>query len=304
MIHSRAIWAVVAGLLVAAPARADLVEFVARWGTPGTGDGQMLSPQGICVDPAGNVFVADTQNNRVLKFSADGAFLAKWQAAPPAPLDVGVADVVSDPSGNIYATSGGKIIRLDNDLNYLGIWTGSAYLIYKLAADPTGQYIYGSMYHGVTQWTVTGQVVRSWGDASEQFATGIACAADGSVYVGKSGGEIRKYSATGVLLGGWSGVGHVGGMAVAPSGDLHICSADNVSHERQIKVYSAFGGYLGAWGRHGIGEGMLGDAVDIAINGTGHIYILDALGDTVQKYAIVPTSTRVATWSQLKVRYR
>ncbi len=215
-------------LVAWAPARADIVEFLARWGSAGAGDGQMSDPQGICVDPAGNVFVADTQNRRIEKFSPDGVFLRKWVAAPPAPTELAVVDVVSDPAGNIYACSGDYIIRLDNDLLYLGSWWAGGGLIYKLAMDPTGQYIYASLYEGVGQWTVSGLYVRHWAVPGDLYARGIACAADGSVYV-VAGGEVRKYSATGTLLGSWNGSGegeviHPGGLAVGPNGWVFVCA--------------------------------------------------------------------------------
>jgi WD40 repeat protein len=58
-------------------------EFLAAWGEPGDGPGQfdsdeMHGPGGIAIDQAGNVYVADTFNGRIQKFSADGAFIAEW----------------------------------------------------------------------------------------------------------------------------------------------------------------------------------------------------------------------------------
>ena len=34
--------------------------FITKWGTEGTGDGQFSNPDGIAVDSSGNVYVADT----------------------------------------------------------------------------------------------------------------------------------------------------------------------------------------------------------------------------------------------------
>ena len=42
--------------------------FLTKWGSAGTGDGQFNTPQGITVDAGGNVYVADTLNQRVQKF--------------------------------------------------------------------------------------------------------------------------------------------------------------------------------------------------------------------------------------------
>lgn len=42
---------------------------ITTWGGNGTADGQFSGPQGIAVDSAGNVYVADTNNNRIQKFT-------------------------------------------------------------------------------------------------------------------------------------------------------------------------------------------------------------------------------------------
>jgi DNA-binding beta-propeller fold protein YncE len=36
------------------------------------------SPTGVAVDPGGHVFIADTSNHRILKFTNDGKFIRKW----------------------------------------------------------------------------------------------------------------------------------------------------------------------------------------------------------------------------------
>ena len=44
-------------------------DYVLQWGTSGDGNGQFCGPYGICSDPQGNIYVADTYNNRIQKFS-------------------------------------------------------------------------------------------------------------------------------------------------------------------------------------------------------------------------------------------
>ena len=44
--------------------------FLLKWGSQGTGDGQFQSPKGVAVDSSGNVYVADTNNSRIQKFSS------------------------------------------------------------------------------------------------------------------------------------------------------------------------------------------------------------------------------------------
>lgn len=47
-------------------------EFVTKWGSYGTGDGQFNLPNGIAVNSSDNVYVADRDNHRVQKFKKIG----------------------------------------------------------------------------------------------------------------------------------------------------------------------------------------------------------------------------------------
>jgi|GEM_PF-369304 len=69
--------------------------------------GELNEPIGIAVDPAGNVYVADTNNSRIQKFGPDGKYLAHWPVPAgswnPGPyLEPFLA---LDQAGNIYATA-------------------------------------------------------------------------------------------------------------------------------------------------------------------------------------------------------
>jgi DNA-binding beta-propeller fold protein YncE len=50
-------------------------EFIARYGTEGTADGDFKKPRGIAVDAEGHIWVADTGNNRVQELSTTGTFM-------------------------------------------------------------------------------------------------------------------------------------------------------------------------------------------------------------------------------------
>src|SRR3546814_13744877 len=52
--------------------------FITTWGTYGNGEGQFDGAFGVAVDASGNVYVADTYNNRIQKFDSSGAFIIEW----------------------------------------------------------------------------------------------------------------------------------------------------------------------------------------------------------------------------------
>ena len=56
---------------------------IAEWGTAARATASS-TPEGVATDSAGNVYVADTDNNRIQKFGSTGTFLTKWGTPAPA----------------------------------------------------------------------------------------------------------------------------------------------------------------------------------------------------------------------------
>ncbi len=54
-------------------------EFIMRWGTKGSGQGQFMLPHGIAVDAKDNVYVADRGNNRIQVFDNNGKYLREMK---------------------------------------------------------------------------------------------------------------------------------------------------------------------------------------------------------------------------------
>jgi DNA-binding beta-propeller fold protein YncE len=48
------------------------------FGEPGTGPGQFQVPHGIAVDTDGTIYVADRENSRIQRFTADGTYIDEW----------------------------------------------------------------------------------------------------------------------------------------------------------------------------------------------------------------------------------
>jgi len=98
-------------VLVFSPAGALL----ARWGAgegngaPGSAPGAFNRPEGIAVGPDGNVYVADTGNDRIVKLSPTGAVLAQWgqtgagNGSFRGPTGIGI-----DAAGDLYVADTGN----------------------------------------------------------------------------------------------------------------------------------------------------------------------------------------------------
>jgi sugar lactone lactonase YvrE len=163
---------------------------------------QFYGPRALAIDAQGNLFVADTGNKRILKFSPSGEPLAQYggvgsdngQFLEP----VGIA---IDKQGNIFVadTWNQRIQKFDPNFNYLAQWPVQAwdsqtvankpYLAVDadgnvFATDPEGARIMKFSNDG-TLLAVFG--VRGTDLSSFNLPTGLAFDAQGNLYVADSG---------------------------------------------------------------------------------------------------------------------
>jgi DNA-binding beta-propeller fold protein YncE len=84
-----------------------------NWGR-GDAAGQLVQPQGVAVDAAGNVYVSDTQNQRVQEFGPDGAFRTQWRRCEDDPSQCQIANSGQNPGEFLY--NRGAVVDAAGDL--------------------------------------------------------------------------------------------------------------------------------------------------------------------------------------------
>ncbi|HWB85475.1 MAG TPA: peptidyl-alpha-hydroxyglycine alpha-amidating lyase family protein [Bryobacteraceae bacterium] len=120
-------------------------EFVRKWGSKGTGDGEFNLVHDVQVDKNGRVYVADRTNERIQVFDPSGKFLTKWTGIG-APW--GIYYVAKENA--IYMCDGkyDRVIKLNLEgqvLGVLGSWgktPGHFDYVHSIAVDRTDGSIY------------------------------------------------------------------------------------------------------------------------------------------------------------------
>ena len=198
--------------------------FLSQWGGHGSGDGQFTYPRGITVDTSGpspTVVVTDSENNRIQLFSTTGVL--KRIVRP-------TAGVVQRPHYTIENADG-------------TFWVTDTYHARVLRLSSTGVLI--------SSITDSGRLVRP---------TGLAVAADGSLYVADTGSSmLLHYACDGTFLrvlatagAGSTGVSAPNGIALTTiNGVAAVLVADSANN--RILALSTLGAALGSFGSKGSG---------------------------------------------------
>jgi DNA-binding beta-propeller fold protein YncE len=77
-------------------------KFLSKWGTTGSGDGQISKPAGLMITN-GSILVSDSANNRIQKFSLDGKYQSQFGGPGSGPGQFNLPwGLGLDKDGNIY----------------------------------------------------------------------------------------------------------------------------------------------------------------------------------------------------------
>lgn len=234
------------------------------FGTYGNGDGELNAPRAVACDPdTAALYVADTGNSRVQRFSKEGAFLGKWGTYGTSagqfdqPVDVDVDDlgrVVVTEAGNARAqifTAGGLPLAV---LGTLG--TGNGQFTAPVGAAVLGSrvFIADAQQHRVEAFDVSGQpgVVRI--TAGGRHA--LAVLADGAVWswgandAGQLGAGSGAPASSTVPL-----------RVVDPSASSGVLFVSEISAGTRHSLASKADGSMRAWGSNS--DGQLGDGTTV-----------------------------------------
>jgi hypothetical protein len=255
------------------------------WSTaPGvyqTCNGQFNHPNGLSAAPDGTVYVADTNNDSIQIFNAEGGYVAKWGTLGSGDGQfAGPKKMAMSPDGFLYIADGvNRIQKFDAVGNLVSVWGG--YCKTDTNRD------------NIPDRPCPGEF---------NFFEGIAVDADGFVYVADTGNHrIQKFNRSGEFVSQWGAYCQTDfnrdgvqekecngmfykpeGVAVAPDGSLYVVDAGN----SRIQKFDSSGIFLDKWGRYayGGGKGTFNYPRGIAVSGDGSVYVVDNRSGLVQKF--------------------
>ncbi len=317
---------------------------------------RLTQPLGAAVDGSGNLYIADSFNQRIRKVDADGVittvagdgtygYSGDGGAAAAAQLDF-PQGVAVDGSGNLYIADSfnqrirkvdadGAITTVAGDGTYgFGGDGGAATAAqlgspYGVAVDGSGNlYIADSFNHRIRKVDTGGAITTVAGDGTEgysgdggaaaaaqlNFPQGVAVDGSGNLYIADQGNRrIRKVDADGAITTvagtGSSGFGGDGGAATAAqlreprsvavdsAGNLYIADSFN-NRIRKVDAATDRISTVAGDGTYGYGgDGGAATAAKlrfpqgVAVDGSGNLYIADQNNNRIRKVDFTATVT-------------
>lgn len=266
--------------------------FSTDFASEGSGNGQIKESWGDALDGSGNLWVADTANNRIEEFSSAGSFIAAYGKEGTGNVEFkeprGIA--VNQTTGDVYIadSDNGRIEELSSKGEFVrSIGTsGEGELDYPryVTIDAAGNlWVSDYVEDRVVEFSSEGAFIRKFGSAGTgngQFTkpAGIAIS-EGSVYVVDDGDDrVEQFSTTGAYIGQFGGKGKGSGQFESPygiaanptTGVLYVCDQGN----NRMEEFSPAGKFLTEWETWGSTHEQYGPA-SVVVSATGKLYIDD-----------------------------
>ena len=286
------------GLSSSAGASTSL-RFAQSWGRQGVGSGDFVKPFGIAADGLGNIYVADTYNNRIQVFDNAGTFMKAWGQKGTGSGSMALPyDLAVDSEGSVYLadTYNFRVQKFDANGVYLGRWgqkgtgNGDFAFLSGIAVGPEGAiYTVDAKLNRVQIFDNQGRFLRSWGNkgkGSGSFVTpmGITVDGNGNVYVADSKmRRVQKFDSQGRFLAAFTDrLTYPVDVAIdLASGNLLVLDA--ASH--LIWEMSPTGQSLRSYGGPGRSSGQFVEPYGLCADAAGNVFVADTGNSRVQKFS-------------------
>jgi len=262
-------------------------------GYAGTGTGEIERPQDVEDDSAGNIWVTDRVNNRIVKYSPNGVYLSQITGT------VGTENQVTEPrdlaisaNGNLWvAETTYKRVRQYSPTGSIVSTIKNAELEspYGVAIAPDGAvWVTDSQNGKVLQFKQDGTLIRTIRRPASDIPTGIDIDEYGNGWVVMQGSNrVVELSSTGSEIFSFGSEGTEAGkfkvptgVAIAPSGNIFVSDGSN----NRIQEFKPDGGFMRQFGTVGTASNQLSEPRGIAVLPGNVLAIADAANKRVARW--------------------
>ena len=273
---------------------------VLQWGSFGQIDnGEFFQLESISVDDEGNVYVTDSGNARVQKFTSDGQFMGTWGVSGTDNGEFKKPTGIATYENNVYVvdTEQARIQVFDSTGKFLQSW-GEFGSDHGELKKPTGiaisndgvVYVADTENHRIQQFTTDGEFLSSFGifglgDGKLRTPVDVALG-ENYIYVSDPGNyKIEKYNYEGISVASFDY--RFGGFSIQPNGltvdpDGNIYLADSSKH-RIVKI-DPEGNTLKIFGSVGNDKGKFVQPKDVVLDDRGFLFVTEFGNNRIQKF--------------------
>jgi len=273
---------------------------VLQWGSFGQIDGgHFFQLESLSVDDEGNVYVTDSGNARVQKFTSDGQFLNTWGVSGTDNGEFKKPTGIATYENNVYVVDSeqSKIQVFDSTGKFLQSWgkfgsdQGEFFYPQGISISNDGVvYVADTKNHRIQQFTTDGEFLSSFGifgPGDGRLRTPIDVAlGENYVYVSDPANyKIEKYTYEGISVGSFDY--NFGGSPTQPYGltvdtDGNIYFTDLYKH-RIVKI-DPEGTTLKIFGSVGSDKGKFIAPKDIVLDDKGYLFVTEYGNNRIQKF--------------------
>jgi sugar lactone lactonase YvrE len=258
----------------------------------GTGGGNAAGAGGGLAVSGDVLYVADTGNNRIQRFTIDGGHGA--EIVPPGQLSVPQGLAVRGSRLTVADDRHHRLVVFDTGGHFMrtvgagpGPAPGQLTNPYDVAADPAGRlFVADDLNHRVVRFSGPPNYPYkarwgSYGTGPGQLAypRGIAADAQGNVYVANTGNDrIDVFDRGGALLRSFGSSGRATGQFDQPLGvaaDAGGVRAVVDAVNGRVQLLGPDGTVVAVWGSPAPGPTLLPRPVAVAFDAAGNAYVLD-----------------------------
>jgi streptogramin lyase len=267
------------------------------------GTGNITAPQGIAVDPGtGAIWVASFAGG-VVKFDANGTYVATFGTSGAAQIVEG-AGVDLDSQGNVYVGDYGAhtIVELDGSGNHVATFPGADAgvtlgRVTGVALDSSDHlFAIDDDNSLVLEFDAAGGVTSQFsttqtGQASLAGSVGMHFDAAGDLWIADYYyHSFAHYSVAGQLLGSYGtssmtatpgGFAEPYGLTVDASGNVWVTGSAN----NDVQEFDGQGTFKALFGSSGAGPGQLSGPSGVAVDAQGRVLVADGANNRIVVFA-------------------